>query len=593
MNFQKNSARRGTLLLFVLVIMAISVNLAGCRAIFNRKNPTMLEARQEKQKNFYVGDVARMFGMDHFKIEGVALVTGLANTGSDPPDNILREMLLKEMSSRQTAQPQRVLASPTTSLVLTKGFMKPGIRKGERFDIVVTLQEMSETTSLRGGYLLESSLSEVMVTDRLRKGWKRANAKGPILVEPRTGIEQQDKAMQRRGKVLSGGVCLKDRPVGLMVQPDAVKQNRLYTQYIEKVANRRFQTIGRNGLKEIVAKAKTDTFVELYVPPLYKDNLKRFLDVVRCLPMRESESDQMTRMARLQQQLRDPATAARAALELEAIGAPAVDTLRTGLDSDKVAVRFHAAQALAYLDVDECASVLGRVAAQEPDYRYHALLALQALNDIHAEEELRMLMNEPTAETRYGAFRALTAMRPDAPMVRGMKLGDDTFNLCIVNTTARPMLHVTRSYRAEVVVFGEMRFSTPLSVEGANNIVVRSISPTEIMVSKFSPNEPDQRRICSTRVDDVIVKLSEVGATYPDVLEILQAAVAQKALPASAFRVDALPDDGRKSPYEQLEKDEKKKQNRRAAAAAPVAEEPAETEETVEWAPEGMDEAGE
>lgn len=585
------------LLLFTLVIMVISANQAGCRAIFDKKNPAIMEERREKQKNFYVGDVANSFGTQHFKVEGVALVTGLAGTGSDPPDNILRKQLLKEMSSQQTHQPQRVLASPNTSLVLMKGFMKPGIRKGERFDIVVTLQEMSETTSLRGGYLLESSLSDVIVTDRLRKGWVRAKAQGPILVAPQTGIAQQDKAMQRRGKVLSGGVCLKDRPVGLLVDPDAVRHNRLYTQYIEKVINRRFQTMGRNGLKEVVAKAKDDKFVELYVPPLYKDNLRRFLDVVRCLPMRESESDQMTRMAHLQIQLHQSPHAARAALELEAIGTPAIDTLRTGLDSDEVAVRFHAAQALAYLDVDESAPVLGKVAADEPDYRYHALLALQALNDIHAEEELRMLMNEPTAETRYGAFRALTAMRPDAPTVRGMKLGDDTFTLCVVNTTAKPMLHVTRAYRAEVVIFGAgMRFSTPLAVEGANNVVVRSISDTEIMVSKFTPNQPDQRRTVSTRIEEVIVALSDVGATYPDVLEILQAAVAQKALPASAFRVDALPDEGRRSPYEKLENTPPKKKNRRAADTVAAVEEPvesAEVAEMVEWAPDGMEEAGE
>ncbi len=590
MNQKPNSSRAKTVSFFALAVMIVAVS-GGCRAMFHKNPNGKVEDPRERAKYFYIGDVTASFGLDNYEIQGVALVTSLAGTGSDPAPSVLRDQLLKEMSSRDTRHPNTYLASPNTSMVIATGYLKPGIKKGEHFDILVTLPEMSETTSLRGGYMLKATLSDYLVTNRVMKGWDRAQAAGPVLVEPRTGTDK-DKVMQRRGRILSGGVCQMDRVVGLRVLPDAVRYDRLNTMKIEKVVNRRFQTVGNNGLKETVAKAKDDKFVELYIPSLYKDNLRRFLDVVRCLPLRESEADMMARLIRLQKQLHEPVSAARAAMELEAIGTPAVDTLRTGLDSREIAVRFHAAQALAYLDVDEAAPTLGKIAAEEPSYRYNALMALRALNNLYAEEELKTLMNLPTAETRYGAFRTLTEMRPDDPLVKGMKLGKGTFTLCVVNSTAPPMIHVTRSYRAEVVIFGQgTRFSTPLAVEGANNIVVRSASPDEIVISKFAVNQPPQQRTVSARVDEVINALSDVGATYPDVLEILQAAVGQGALPASMFRVDALPSDGRASRYEKEEKKQAKKDARKPGENKPAAETAAETQDAAKerepWSPDG------
>ena len=66
----------------------------------------------------------------------------------------------------------------------------------------------------------------------------------------------------------------------------------------------------------------------------------------------------------------------------------------------------------------------------------------------------------------------------------------------------------------------------------------------EISVSKFVPHEADQKRVVSSRVDDVIRAIVELGGTYPDVVQALQEAKAAGCL-EGRFEIDALPETGR------------------------------------------------
>ena len=107
------------------------------------------------------------------------------------------------------------------------------------------------------------------------------------------------------------------------------------------------------------------------------------------------------------------------------------------------------------------------------------------------------------------------------------------------------MIHVTRSRLAEIVVFGrDPRLLTPLAVNAGNDIMVTSKGGDQIFVSKYSVQDGDQKRTVSTRVDDVIRAVVELGGTYPDVVQALQEAKTSGALP-SRLEVDALPEAGR------------------------------------------------
>ena len=179
----------------------------------------------------------------------------------------------------------------------------------------------------------------------------------------------------------------------------------------------------------------------------------RYIRVVRSIPLKESASEQALRIGLLERQLFDPITASTAALRLEAIGQDSIGALVKGVASSDAESRFYAAEALAYLDDSQAAAPLARAAREEPAFRAYALAALSSMDDMAAHDELMNLLDVPSSETRYGAFRALWAMNANDPLIRGENLGGQ-FGYHTLNTSGPPMIHVTRSFRPEVVVFG-------------------------------------------------------------------------------------------------------------------------------------------
>ena len=79
-----------------------------------------------------------------------------------------------------------------------------------------------------------------------------------------------------------------------------------------------------------MAKAISDEYIELKVHPRYKDNVARYVQVIRALPITETAPERTDRIAKLQSELLDPATSAEAAVQLEALGPDGVDTLLKG-----------------------------------------------------------------------------------------------------------------------------------------------------------------------------------------------------------------------------------------------------------------------
>jgi flagellar basal body P-ring protein FlgI len=499
------------------------------------------EGLPEKHETKLVGDFAVPFGLYPVRVETVGLVTGLNGTGSDPAPSSRRDRLLNEMQTRGVTEPNSILASGNTSLVMVQGVLRPGIQKGDNFDIEVLVPGQSETTSLRGGYLLESRLTEMAnLGGQIHEGKLLAKAEGPIMVDPLAN-PKTDRVSACRGRVLGGGVALKSRSLGLVLKPE--HQSVTNSSRIENTVNKRFHTT-QNGIKIGVAKAKTEEYVELTVHPRYKDNIDRYVRVVRAVAISESSSQRMERINALEQQLQDPATAADAALQLEAIGIDGVPALLKAVVSKDPEVRFYSAEALAYLDRREAAVPLGEAAREQPAFRVFALTALSSMQDFGAYEQLRDMLSGSSAETRYGAFRALWTMNKKDALVAGENINEQ-FKYHVLDVSGPPMIHVTHNRLPEIVLFGkEQNFLTPISVNAGNQIMVNSNNSQEITVSKFAVKEADQKRLVSAKVDDVIRAVAELGGTYPDVVQMLQEAKSSGALP-SRFEIDALPEAGR------------------------------------------------
>jgi hypothetical protein len=295
-----------------------------------------------------------------------------------------------------------------------------------------------------------------------------------------------------------------------------------------------------------VAIPKTDEFIDVLIHPRYADNVARYIQIVRSIAIDESPTSLQARLLFLEQQLSDPLTTANAAMRLEAIGSDeAKDVLKQGIASTDPEVRFYGAEALAYLDDTAAVEALADAARNEPAFRVNALAALSAMDDVMAYDALRSLLEVRSAETRYGAFRALWAMNKHDPLLQDEHLGK-SFHYHVLDVPGPNMIHVTRSHRPEVVMFGkEQHFQLPLVFDAGKNIMVKGLGGDKITVSRFAPNEEPMQRDVSTRVDDVIRAIVALGGSYPDVVQALQQAKADGSL-TSRFEVDALPQAGRR-----------------------------------------------
>ena len=527
------------------------ITVLGCAgpALRSQSPEEELDAFVESNTRL-VGDVAKPYGNTWVRIESVALVTNLPGTGEDPAPSPQRAAILHELQTRGVQNPNQLLASPNTALVLVKGHLPPGVQKGDKFDLEVQVPSRSETTSLRGGWLMENRLAEMAVLgNQIRDGHVMALGQGAILVDPSADGEK-DRALLVKGRVLGGGTAVVPRTLGLVLKSDD-KSIRLSSQ-IGVAINKRFHTFSQ-GIKKGVANPKTDEFVELIVHPRYKDNIGRYLRVVRSIAVKESPAEEATRLEQLEKQLLDPVTAATAALRLEAIGTESVKVLGKGLESKDIEVRFYAAEALAYLDQSNAAPPLAAAAKEESAFRAYALAALGAMDDVAAFDELRALLDVSSVETRYGAFRAMWAMNSNEPLVRGESLGNQ-FSYHLLTTSGPPLVHVTRTFRPELVIFGhEQRFKPPLVLDAGKSIMINAADGSDkVTVSKFAVGEPDQKRIVSTKIDDVVRAIVELGGSYPDVVQALQQAKTCQALPGR-FEVDAIPDANREYTRKEVE----------------------------------------
>lgn len=528
---------------------SLAMLCSGCAGPAIRSQSPEIEALAHLEAGTkLVGDYATPWGLNDKRIERAALVTGLADTGSDPPPGPQRATLVSDMQSRGVLEPNALLASTSTSLVWVHAYLPPGIRRGERFDVFVEVPADNETTSLAGGWLMETKLAEMAVVgNAVRDGHDMGLAAGPLLVDP-VASGTLDSKSRIRARVPGGGVSLVDRDLGLVLAPE--HRSFAMSKRIGDWINRRFHAVIR-GAKRGVATPQTDRFIALEVPPIYRHNLARYLRVVQSVAVIEPPGGRHARLQLLARQLEDPVTAPAAALRLEAIGKEAIPTLRKALESKDAEIRFAAAEALAYLDESIAASHLADAAANLRSTRPAALAALGVLDDANGVDALQTLLANRSAETRYGAFRALWRMDPDLPQVRGERLGDSC-SLHILDVKGPPLVHVTRSARPEIVFFGtEHPVSSGLRAEAGASIVV-VVEDEKATVSRFVPGQADQQVEVPAGAETIVRSIIELGGSYPDAVQFLQQASSGRAL-GSRLAFDALPSefDGRPTIHEE------------------------------------------
>ena len=507
----------------------------------------------------YVGSYTSVTGRNAVVVSGVGLVSGLKNTGGNPAPGGFRTRLLDDMQKRGVKNAKELLARKDTALVAVRAFVPALVEKGDPIDIEVRVPPGSKASDLSGGWLLPCDLTEgAMVQGVFRKGKTLVSAVGPVLIRGADGADRTASLM--RGRVLGGGVSKVDRKLQMNMN-HRFKGGRM-VQKVTTAIGRRFSHRGPGGVEESVAKAHTDLKITLDVLPAYKEDYPRFLRVVGNIAVSESPVARRLRIEQLEEDLNDGPTAEDAAVKLEAVGEEAVPMLKAALENDSEEVRFHAAVALAYLGRTDGLEALRESAANVPAFRVYALAALAAAGGPPAATELRTLLADPLPETRYGAFRALWSVDPDDAYLNHVAVreidpatdlptGPTLFHLHPVRVDVpadaeppEPLVHVNHNRRAEVVLFdGSQRFKTPLTLRAGRLLVGCPTRGETVTISKIVPGREDVRE-CSTKITDVIAACVELGAAYPDIVDLLAQAHAQHNLPGG-FAIDALPGGGR------------------------------------------------
>jgi hypothetical protein len=235
-----------------------------------------------------------------------------------------------------------------------------------------------------------------------------------------------------------------------------------------------------------------------------------------------------------------------AALQLEALGEDSIPFLKDALESEDFEVRFQAAQSLAYLGDASGVSVLHDAAKNQPAFRIFSLVALSVIrDDADAIVALRDLMNTDSLETRYGALRALKELDPNDPALNAVTFRD-RFVMNVVDSDGEPMVHVARRRTPEIVIFGaDQSFRLPVVLNAGSNLrIIGEPGSTDVEITRYElDSEPERHRV-RNRVADIIQTCGELGAAYPDVVQMLVEADRQRNF-MGEFGIDRLPQAGR------------------------------------------------
>ncbi|MEM7785383.1 MAG: flagellar basal body P-ring protein FlgI [Planctomycetota bacterium] len=530
-----------TLLLMSFVAVGIG---SGCQNMIGRgqsPDSQVLSLYENKVPTTkYIGDLCGIYGLNFAKVEGIGLAVDLNGTGSDPKPSGQRDQLLQELKHKKKIKnPKQLLTSKDTELVVMKGYLAPGLRKGETFDLEVIPLGGTEATSLENGMIMQTSLKPMArLGGGVKQGLEVALARGRITID--SVFESRDDQSNRiHGVVLGGGKALEDRPLGLSIRTEDYTTKT--TTHMARAINNRFTTVD-NAVRVGVAEPKTDRLVELKVPGGYKHNVGRYLGVIRNIAFDEKIDDRVNRLDELEQELNDPGKSGLAAIRLEAIGKQGIPALKRALRHHDFEVQFHAAEALAYSGESDGIDILQKAAKEEPAFRWHALTALASIESSSAGSAILDLLNEESAETRYGAFKALREHSPQDPTVQGDWLAGDFF-IHEVHSKASPMIHFSRKTRPEIVVFNPDQTVTEDFLHVETGLTIRS-EGDKVSISSYSTDFGKQKKVCSNRIADLVRTLGTMGFGYGRQLKMFRSAMKSGTI-NTRLVVNAVPKLGR------------------------------------------------
>jgi len=511
--------------LFLVGVIASSV---GCQNIIRRGQSSDEPLNVSKYANNNVksgprqiGEICGMVGLDSVRVYGIGLATELKGTGSAPIESGQREHLQRELRLTNNVNDIKgMLTDKNTELIIIEGRIPPGAQAGDRFDLRAVTMSDSDGTSLENGVVLNTRLRRMVnLGNRVQKGGVSATAGGPLIVK--TLIDNTNEDEDKLEAVIpAGGKATESRSLGLQIRGDEFNQKTALQ--ITHAINKRFRyrtTVGQDG----VAEPKTDRKIELKVPQVYRNNIGRYASVVNQIVFAEKSVQLDERLAELEAQIGQPAQSSLAALQLEAIGDKAKPVLQAALSHNDLEVRFHAAEALAYMGIIDGIPELVAAAKADKSYRWHTFAALASMDGRETANVLSEFFNHPEIELRYGAFKAIGQQNKDDPIVTGDYLANEFF-LHEVDSTATPTICISTKQRAEIVIFGSQAAFNDNFLYVESGLTIKSAGSGLLAITAYSPDFIKQQRECTTQASDFIRTLVDLGYGFSSQLKILRQA---------------------------------------------------------------------
>lgn len=486
-----------------------------------------------------VRQAAAPYGLTFASVEGVGAINGLPGTGGSVPPSSLRDTLVEEMKRKGVPEIDEFLEGGESALVRVQAIIPPGARRGDLVDLRIVSPTPTGATSLHGGWLLETRLRQQQTLGgAVRKSDVYVVGTGPLVTRA-SSEGGDDEHLKVNAIVLGGGTVQQDRTVGLVIRPE-YQHVKIAAQLADSINSRFYFYEGKN--RGGIAKAREDDFIEISIHPRYRRNIHRLLAVVGMISAKGDSAETQQQLVDLANRLTEPTTCADAALQLEALGQRAIPTLLEAIQHKDPEIRFHAAEALAYLDRNEAIEPLEQLIIEHPAFRHGGLIALEGMDNRTALDALQRLMNQSSTETRYGALRSIRR-RPDGQAVLRPTKHGQQIDFYRVASDASPLVAVSLNERAEIALFGD---DCPVQIDdfliGPPGLMVRrdDDQPDQLRVSRFRPGVEDRRATVPATLSGLLSGIAATGGDYGDCIEVLRVAKKDQLIDCS-LAIDPLP----------------------------------------------------
>lgn len=409
---------------------------------------------------------------DPARASGYGLVVGLDNTGDTRAPGPVRDYIVKQMRKHgfgssmmqeyKRAQPETVLKDARVAIVRVDAYIPPGARRGQTFDVQVSALENSNTTSLAHGQLYECDLAP-RGADPMNPGgglinpW--AHVQGPIFVNPSYLAAptqgESGKLSMRYGLVMGTGVNINDRAIVLRLRQPQWKLSRA----IEERLNDRFQQVADYDRKTevrgyCVAQAQDDSTINLYVPKSYQGDWEHFASVAMHTYFNPNADVGSIRAAQLGKAILEPgALTGEISYAFEAIGEPALPTIRALLNHASSEIAFAAARAGAQMNDGASLEALRRLALAKGDaFQISAIQTLGKLNPTpQVREILYSVIDSDQNLARLEAYKVMANNTDPRVLSQDLPGG---FKLDLVPSEGKPIVFASRSGIPRVAIIG-------------------------------------------------------------------------------------------------------------------------------------------